>query len=82
MTDEINYDEIAEAPVSVGDDDIKSIAELAERQIVLEDWIAAQGERLKEAQANLKKLACETLPDAMKQAGMLKFTLDLSLIHI
>lgn len=74
--DAINYDDIAEAPVAVGDDDIQSIAELAERQIILEDWISEQGDRMKEAKENLRKLSCEKLPEAMKQAGMLQFKLD------
>ena len=74
--DKINYDDIAETPVAIGDDDILSISELAERQVVLEDWIEDQTARLKEAKENLAKLSCEKLPEAMKQAGMLKFTLD------
>ena len=74
--DTINYDEIADTPVAVGDDEIESIAALAERQIILEDWIESANERLKEAKNNLKKLSCEKLPEAMKQAGMLEFTLD------
>jgi len=73
---EINYDEIAETPVTVGDDDVKSIAELAERQVVIEDWIEEQTARLKEAKENLVKISSEKLPEAMKQAGMLKFTLE------
>jgi len=72
----INYDDIAEAPVTVSDDEVKSIAELAERQIVIEDWIEAQQARLKEAAANLKKLSEEKLPEAMRQAGVKTFTLD------
>lgn len=74
--DTINYDEIADAPVAVGDDEIQSIAQLAERQVVIEDWIETQTARLKEAKENLLKLSCEKLPAAMKQAGMLNFTLE------
>jgi hypothetical protein len=77
LKDAVNYDDIADAPVTVGDDEIQSIAALAERQIILEDWIVAQGVRLKEAIANLKKISEEKLPEAMKAAGgMKKFTLE------
>jgi hypothetical protein len=73
---EINYDELAEAPVTVSDDEVQSIAQLAERQMVLEDWIEGQEERLKEAKKNLTKLTGELLPEAMRQAGVKEFTLD------
>lgn len=72
---EINYDEMAEAPVKVSDDEVESIAQLAERQIVLEDWIEEQESRLKEAKQNLAKLSGELLPEAMRQAGMKEFKL-------
>lgn len=72
---EINYDDIAEAPVAIADDELKSIAELAERQIILEDWLDAQEERMKEAKKNYAKLVGELLPDAMRQAGVAEFTL-------
>jgi len=75
MTD-INYDEIADAPVPVSDDELKSIADLAERQIVLEDWIENEEARLKEGKENLAKLANELLPEAMKVAGVREFKLD------
>jgi hypothetical protein len=74
--DTINYDEIADAPVAVSDDEVSSIASLAERQIILEDWLDAQAVRMKEAKSNLTKICEEKLPEAMKAAGMLKFTLD------
>jgi hypothetical protein len=71
----INYDELADAPVSISDDELKSIADLAERQIVLEDWIAAQEEKLKQAKQNLAKLTGELLPEALRAAGVSKFAL-------
>lgn len=73
---EINYDEIAETPVTVSDTDLKSIAEYAERQIILEDWIEKQNERIKEAGKNLAKITGELLPAAMRQAGVRDFTLS------
>lgn len=72
----INYDEIADAPVVVSDDELRSIAELAERQMVLEDWIEAQEDKLKEARQNLAKLTGELLPDAMRAARVREFALD------
>lgn len=75
MTD-INYDEIAEAPITISDGELKSIALLAERQMIIEDWILAQSERLKEAGKNLAKIMCEELPAAMKEAGLKTFALD------
>ena len=71
-----NYDEMTEAPVSVSDDELLSIALLAERQMILEDWIENQEERLAEAGRNLFKITGEMLPEAMRSAGVKKFTLD------
>lgn len=73
---EINYDEMAEETLPVSDADLKSIADLAERQIALEDWIERQEERLKEGKKKLAKLTGEELPEAMRQAGVKEFTLE------
>lgn len=72
---EINYDDLAETPVTQSDDELKSIAELAERQCTLEDWIEKAEGRLKEAKRNLMKVTGELLPDALKQAGLESITL-------
>ena len=72
---EINYDEMAEESVPVSDDELKSIADLAERQMILENWIEAQEERLKEGKKKLAKITSEDLPDAMRAAGVKEFTL-------
>lgn len=73
---EINYDDMAEAPVAVTDDEVKSIAELADRQIILEDFIVKTEDILKQANENLAKLTGELLPDAMRSAGVKEFTLS------
>lgn len=73
---EINYDDMAEEEVPVTDDELKSIAVLAERQIAMEDWIERQEERLKEGKKKLAKLTGEELPDAMRTAGVKEFTLE------
>lgn len=73
---EINYDEMAEAPVTVSDDEVRSIAQLAERQVVLEDWIEKAEDKIKEAKANLGKLTGEQLPEALRAAGVRSFTLE------
>ena len=75
-SDAIDYDAIADEPVPVSDDELKSIADLAGRQIVLEDWIANQELRLKEAKKNLKDIAEEKLPEAMKTAKVKHFELE------
>lgn len=72
---EINYDDMAEAPVAVSDDELKSISELAERQLKLEDWITNAEQKIKEAKANMAKLTGELLPEAMRQAGVREFKL-------
>lgn len=71
-----NYDDMAEEVVPVTDDEIKSISELADRQIVLEDWIERSEEKMKEARENLKKLTGELLPEAMREAGVREFKLS------
>lgn len=73
---EINYDEMAEEEVPASDDDLKSIADLAARQIAMEDWIERQEERLKEGKKKLAKITSEELPEAMRQAGVKEFTLS------
>ena len=75
MTD-INYDDLAEEEVPVSDDELKSIADLAARQIAMEDWIERQEERLKEGKKKLAKLTSEELPEAMRAAGVKEFTLE------
>jgi len=76
MTEEaINYDDIADEALPVTDDEIKSIAILAERQIALEDWIEKAEERLKEGKKRLMKITSEELPDAMRVAGVKEFAL-------
>lgn len=75
MTDEFNYDDMAEEVVPVTDDELKSIAALAERQMKLEDWIENQEEKLKEAKKRLAKVTGEELPDALRAAGVKEFTL-------
>ena len=72
---EINYDDMAEEEVPVSDDELKSIADLAERQIAMEDWIERQEERLKEGKKKLAKLTSEELPEAMRAAGVKEFVL-------
>jgi hypothetical protein len=73
---EINYDEMVEDRVPLTDDEITSIAKLAERQMQLEDWIERAEDRLKEAKANLRKLTGEQLPEAMRAAGVSSFALE------
>lgn len=72
----VNYDDMAEAVVPVSDDEVKSISALAERQIILEDWIENTEGKIKEAKANMKKLTGELLPDAMRTAGVREMKLD------
>jgi hypothetical protein len=67
---------MADEEVPVSDDDLKSIAELAARQIAMEDWIERQEERLKEGKRKLAKITSEDLPDAMRAAGVKEFTLE------
>lgn len=76
MNEAINYDDMAEEEVPVSDDELKSIADLAARQIAMEDWIERQEERLKEGKKKLAKLTSEDLPDAMRAAGVKEFTLE------
>jgi Ca2+-binding EF-hand superfamily protein len=73
---DINYDDMVEEAVPVSDDDLKSISELADRQMKLEDWIERQEAKLKEAKANMTKLTGELLPEAMRQAGIREFKLS------
>lgn len=72
----INYDELAEVPVAVSDDDVKSIAALADRLLACDAWIEQQESRLKEAKKNREKLSAELIPEAMRQAGVKEFTLE------
>lgn len=71
-----DYDAMTEAPVNVTDEELKSISALAERQMVLEDWIENQEARLEEAKRNYFKITAELLPEAMRTAGVKKFELD------
>lgn len=71
-----NYDDMVEETVPVSDDEIKSISELADRQVLLEDWIEKAEDKLKEAKANMKKLTGELLPEAMREAGVREFKLS------
>jgi hypothetical protein len=72
---EINYDEISEAPVKVSDDELQTIADLAHKQILLEEWINKQEEKVNEAKKKLAKLSGEDLPEALRAAGVKEFTL-------
>ena len=74
---DIDYDALAKdaASVEVSDEDLKSIAELAERQMKLEDYIEKGEEKIAEAKARLAKITAEDLPEAMRTAGVKKFEL-------
>lgn len=76
MSEPIDYEALAgETPVP-SDEELTSIADLAKRQLVIETWLAEQEERLREGKRNLKRVAEELLPTAMKAAGLSEITLE------
>lgn len=59
----------------VSDDELKSISELANRQISLETEVASAEKVLSDLKERLRKIKCEAIPAAMDQAGVKEFTL-------
>lgn len=73
---EIDYTEFLDEDVPISDAELTSISALAERQMIMEDWIERQEERLKEGKKKLAKITSEELPEAMRAAGVKEFTLS------
>lgn len=69
----VDYEDLANE-AAPSDDQLKVIAGLIERQTKIEDWIAEEEERLREAKSNLAKVQNELLPEAMMAAGVTEFT--------
>lgn len=73
MTIDYSAGKKAELP---NEDELSTIAELAEQQVKLEQQINAAEETVKDLKASYLQMRTETLPEAMKQVGLSEFTLS------
>ena len=72
---DIDFEEDVKA-LSVADDELTSVADLAKKAISLEAEIDDLEKMLAERKESLRNLTDERIPDALKEIGMLKFTMD------
>lgn len=67
--------DLEENPPQFTDDQVKMIANLAERQVTIEAYMAKCEANLEAAKANWRKIAEVDLPNAMAEVGMSQFKL-------
>ena len=78
----INFEEDAKA-LTVSDNSLASVADLAKEAIAIEDDIKALEETLAEKKEALRKLTDERIPDVLGEIGMAKFEMtDGSIIEV
>lgn len=62
--------------IEITDDNIKQISSLAKLQVQIEGELSDLEDLVKDTKKNLRKVQEEDLPLAMREAGMLEFTLE------
>ena len=72
---EIEEDSKDELGVKVDDGELKTIAQLAQKQNELETKIKGKEEELKNDKKELREIAEVQLPDALKEVGLSEFSL-------
>ena len=75
IIDEIQKDSKDENKIKVKDNELSTIAILAEKQTYLEEKVKAKEKQLKTLKEELKEIAEVQLPDALKESGVSEFSL-------
>lgn len=70
------YVEDLDEPHVPSDDELKSLAELIELQVALEDWLRKAETTIKKRKAQLAEVSEALIPKAMHDMGVSKFTTD------
>lgn len=67
--------EVASNPPAITNEHLAMITALAEKQIMIEDWIKKREDELKVAKEELRKVSEVAIPNAMAEVGMTEFKL-------